>query len=425
MNVTIDPALIRAACLFGPLIVVMFGAATRPLREREIAAAIAATAWNLASLPAVNLLARQVGWWTFDADGGVVADLPIDLVIGWAIWWGIVPILVISRGISLPVVAAGMAWLDLVLMPVGDPVIQLGANWLIGELTVAAVALLPALFLARWTMQRQRLALRASAQVVISGTLMFVWPVVLVGPHMPSGVWIVTLQVVAVPVLLGVAAVREFAQVGRGTPLPYDAPERLVTGGPYAYVRNPMQLSVVLGHIVLSVAMLDWRFLIGSVAAVAYCVGIAAWHEGEALALSHGNSWRRYATYVRPWIPRWRPWSETPSASLYVSQTCTSCSPVGSWMARRAPIGLRVLPAERYREPLRRITYETDDGYVRTEGIVAIARALGHLNLAWAFLGWILVVPGIQWFVQTSVDALGGGPRTIPVQRGSGFTRGF
>jgi hypothetical protein len=124
MNVTTDPALIRAACLFGPLIVVMIGAARRPLREREIAAAIAATAWNLAFLPAVNLLAGQVGWWTFNADGGVVADLPIDLLIGWAIWWGIVPVLVLGRGIRLPVIAVGMAWLDLVLMPVGDPVIQ-------------------------------------------------------------------------------------------------------------------------------------------------------------------------------------------------------------------------------------------------------------------------------------------------------------
>jgi protein-S-isoprenylcysteine O-methyltransferase Ste14 len=162
-------------------------------------------------------------------------------------------------------------------MPVGDPVIQLGANWLIGELTAVAVALLPALFLARWTMKGQRLVLRASAQVVISGALMFLWPVVLVGPYVPNGVWVVTVQVLAVPFLLGIAAVREFAQVGRGTPLPYDAPERLVTGGPYAYVRNPMQLSIVLGYIVLSVAMLDWRFLVGSAVGVAYGVGLAGW----------------------------------------------------------------------------------------------------------------------------------------------------
>ncbi|MCZ0991989.1 hypothetical protein O1L44_00920 [Streptomyces noursei] len=60
------------------------------------------------------------------------------------------------------------------------------------------------------------------------------------------------------------------------------------------------------------------------------------------------------------------------------------------------------------------MTYETDDGAVRAEGIAALGRMLNHLHLGWAVLGWLLVVPGLRWFVQLCADAFGAGPRDIP-----------
>jgi protein-S-isoprenylcysteine O-methyltransferase Ste14 len=51
--------------------------------------------------------------------------------------------------------------------------------------------------------------------------------------------------------LLGIGAaayawcVWNFAAYGRGTPLPLDAPRRLVTRGLYRYTRNPMYLGVL------------------------------------------------------------------------------------------------------------------------------------------------------------------------------------
>lgn len=37
-----------------------------------------------------------------------------------------------------------------------------------------------------------------------------------------------------------------FAQVGKGSPAPWDPINKLITNGPYAYVRNPMLLGVFL-----------------------------------------------------------------------------------------------------------------------------------------------------------------------------------
>src|SRR5262245_31101989 len=37
-----------------------------------------------------------------------------------------------------------------------------------------------------------------------------------------------------------------FAAVGRGTPGPWDAPRRVVTHGPYRWVRNPIYLAALL-----------------------------------------------------------------------------------------------------------------------------------------------------------------------------------
>jgi protein-S-isoprenylcysteine O-methyltransferase Ste14 len=406
--------IVRGLGLFGPLSAVILVAVLRPPPPARIAAAILASAWTVAVLPAVNLLAVQQEWWSFHADGGTVAGLPVDLLLGWALIWGTLPALAAGRQ-PLAVTGCTLVWLDLVLMPLLQPVVRLGGRWLYGEALAVAAALLPALLLARWTERNQRLPVRALAQLALVGVLLLALPVAMLTPALPGGRALgVGVQILAVPLLLGVAAVREFAVLGHGTPLPYDPPRRLVTTGPYAYVRNPMQLSMTLAYLVLSALTRDARLLVAVVVVVTYSAGLAAWHEGAQLRRAHARDWDRYRAGVRPWLPRRRPWPGMPPARVYVAGTCGVCDQVGRWIRRRSPVALEVVAAEVHPAGLRRITYESLDGRDRAQGIAALARVLQHLSLGWAWLGWALLLPGVAPATQLVVDGLGFGPRDLP-----------
>lgn len=414
---------VRGLALFAPLFAVILAAALRPPPPARIAAAILASAWAATVLPVVGLVAVQQGWWSFAADGGTVAGLPVDLLLGWVLLWGTLPALTAGR-VPLVVTGCALVWLDLVLMPLMQPVLRLGAHWLRGEALAVVAALLPALLLARWTEREERLPARALAQLALTGVLFLALPLAVLAPTPPGGPALgLGVQVLAVPLLLGVAAVREFAVVGHGTPLPYDPPRRLVTSGPYAYVRNPMQLSMALAYLVLSGLTRDPRLLVAVAVVLAYGAGLAAWHEGDQLDRAHGAQWRSYRAGVRPWWPRLRPWSGLPPARVHVSVTCGVCDGVGSWIRRRAPVALEVVAAEEHPAGLRRMTYESLDGRDRGQGIAALARVLQHLGLGWAGLGWVLLLPGVARAVQLVVDGLGSGPRDLPPRPPGGVRR--
>jgi protein-S-isoprenylcysteine O-methyltransferase Ste14 len=235
----------------------------------------------------------------------------------------------------------------------------------------------------------------------------------------------VALQVIAIPALLGVAAVHEFATRGGGTPVPFDPPARLVRSGAYAYVANPMQLSAALvlaawgaltGH--------PWVIAIGAMSVV-YSAGIAGWDEAGDMARRFGEPWAAYRRGVRAWLPRWRPWhpsidgGEKPDV-LYVSAECGRCSELGRLVERLRPVGLIIVAAEDHpSRDLDRITYAPADGGAEEEGVAAFARAFEHVNFACALLGMAMRLPIIRPILQVIVDGTGGGPmrvsRRIPV----------
>ena len=103
---------------------------------------------------------------------------------------------------------------------------------------------------------------------------------------------------------LGLASGLTMASRGAGTPLPFVATNRLVTIGPYAYVRNPM----VVAGLGQGLAVALW---FGSWSVVAYVVvGGLIWEylvrpaEERDLHDAFGDEFATYCQHVRCWIPR-------------------------------------------------------------------------------------------------------------------------
>ena len=415
--------IVRAASIY--IAVMLTGAVwmwRRPT-TRSLTGALLAAVWNLPVVLVLHLAADRFLWWRFDASGGLFLGMPVELYLTWVWVWGAVLALAFPTlrldGVLLVALAA-----DLVLMPLATPVVRLGPSWIVGEIAGLLLGVLPAQLLARWTSKDECLAGRAVLQVIaFSGLVLVVVPAIAIegsgsewlNPFVRPA-WQISLlaQALCLPAIVGLTAVQEFVERGRGTPVPFDPPRRLVTTGIYAYVGNPMQLATVvllaaLGLILRSV----WVSAAGVMAHV-YSVGLAGWDEDEDLGRRFGESWVDYRRGVRRWIPRLRPWANRPPARLFVSESCGMCRDVGRWFERRGARRLVIVAAERHPScTLTRITYEPDDGTRAATGVEAVGRALEHVHIGWALLGCWLRLPVARQLAQLLIDASGGHPRRV------------
>ncbi len=426
-----DPALIRAIALFFPILATWALWWYRRPDSRQATSALLACAWAAPALLLLHVLAVRFGWWRFQAQGGTLLGIPVDLYLGWTLLWGAVPALAFPR-LALPVVIGIMFGLDVVLMPSAEPLVQLSSNWWTGEFIGLALCLVPAQLLARWTQADRRLSERVTLLAIAYSSLMYgVLPTMIL--ELTGGSWKTILdrplwatslgiQIVALPAILGLTAVQEFAARGGGTPIPFDPPKRRVTSGVYAYIANPMQLST-------SLTLIGWGLLLGSLwvsaaglMAFVGAAGVARWSEHRDLAARFGSAWAVYRQGVRNWWPRWRPWFPNANAGevswrpdrIYIAHHCVQCSAVARWLMQRNPIGLYIVAAERYpSRDLMRITYASGDGGPEEEGVAGLARALEHIHLGWALVGWAMRLPLVRPLLQLLVDAVGGEPRRI------------
>jgi protein-S-isoprenylcysteine O-methyltransferase Ste14 len=382
-------------------------------------AAVLATLWNLVGLLVVNALAVAAGAWTFGTTGAMWAGVPVDVVFGWALLWGAVPIL-LTPWLHPALCAAILVVFDALVMGSLAPLVHLAPSWWLGEIAAVALCLVPGVLLGVLTDRGVWLRARVVMQVVLFAAIAgFLLPTIAfaatgrswaaVRADFGGPVDLVLVQLAALPAVVAVAAVAAFARAG-GTPYPWDPPPRLVTGGPYAYVANPMQLCGV-AILALAAVILRSPEIAGiAVLAAAFGAGLAAWSEHGDLADRFGDDWRRYRASVRDWLPRWSPSPRREPARLYVAGGCEPCSRLGSWLAARRPVALQIQDAASHHPPLRRLRYVAAGGTV-ADGTRALGAALEHLNLGWAVAGWLLRTPGVGWFVQLVADAVGAGPR--------------
>jgi len=419
-----DADLVSAAMVYLPLSAAVIARVAHGPKRRQFAACLLSILWAFPALLAVQVANTRAGWWSFPPGATGICRMPIECLVGWAVLWGLVPQLAFLR-LGLGWVAGIMMGADLVFMPVCGAVVRLGPHWLAGEGAAVVLVLLPALWIARRTCDNTHLRARAAMQVATSGMLfLFLLPEIVFAlrpargwaPLLEEASWcrqigIQLLLLLAVP---GISAVMEFAERGRGTPIPYDPPQRLVTSGMYRYCANPMQMSCALAML-LWAAMLrnEWLVAAAFMSAI-YSAGVARWDEGQDLARRFGDAWRDYRRAVRDWQVRWRPFHAGADARIYIAVSCGPCSEIRRWIEARNPIGLQIVDAETLPDgSIRRMRYDPADGSVEVEGVRAMGRALEHLHFGWAFAGAMLRFPGVWQFVQLVMDASGLGPREL------------
>jgi protein-S-isoprenylcysteine O-methyltransferase Ste14 len=95
----------------------------------------------------------------------------------------------------------------------------------------------------------------------------------------------------------------DFASTGKGTPAPIDPPKRLVAGGLYRFVRNPMYFGVLM-------ALLGEAWFFRSGALLEYAAIAFTWqhlfvvfYEEPALKRKFGESYSDYLARTPRWVP--------------------------------------------------------------------------------------------------------------------------
>lgn len=125
----------------------------------------------------------------------------------------------------------------------------------------------------------------------------------------PGAFWLPVRLVGLVVLIAGVGvllhAFVRFVVEGVGTPAPVAPAQRLVVGGLYRYVRNPMYLAVLA-------AIVGQALLLGRLGLLAYAAVVAAafvtfvrWYEEPTLRRQFGEEYDAYRQAVPAWIP-WR-----------------------------------------------------------------------------------------------------------------------
>lgn len=112
----------------------------------------------------------------------------------------------------------------------------------------------------------------------------------------------------AAGVVVLLQAFARFVVEGLGTPAPVAPTERLVVGGLYRYVRNPMYLAVA-ATIVGQALVLGQLILLPY--ATAFAIAVVAfvhWYEEPTLRRRFGEEYEAYRRAVPAWWPRREPW---------------------------------------------------------------------------------------------------------------------
>lgn len=373
--------------------------------------------WQIASLPWLDHIAQHFGCWTyFESRPILLISMPVTVYCSWVILWGVLaPITLGKLPVKHPVLYTLIIFLfiDFTIMPMFSSIVSLNSNWWAGEILLILGGLLPGLALAHWTLTWTKVCWRSFILSISFGLTCITLTPFLAGHTIHEVslrlgalnslhhiLFLIVFFFITAP---AVAAVQATTKLGKGTPIPIDPPRTLVTTSVYGYIANPMQISIILGLLVVSVYLNLAIYLILTLVAVIYCIGFAKWSEEKELEQRFGKTWSNYSAKVKTWRPSLLPNLDTP-AVLYIDLNCKQCSEIADWFTKKNPTALRIQDASTFEGPeLQAITYQHPDGTI-DQSVSAITSALEHLHLGWAWISWMINYPGVSHLVQLSIN---------------------
>jgi hypothetical protein len=322
-----------------------------PPRGRELPAGVMA-AWaqfSFGTLLDIQVVRR--GFWSYRPMPFTLCRVPLDLHLDWALLCGFLMVWLYSRLRRHPqetlfVLVYVSLWtgatsaFDAVVTPYLPFLSQRGPRWWIADVTLLVGVLGISLWLYHSILFPPRqlvwrawsCRLRSVLYVSSLGYLFYGYlPAVVLSltdgwgarPLPPLGDWRVLAAAALPPVLVGAWATLMFTDVGLGTPLPLAPPLRLVTTGPYAFIRNPMQIAGLMLAVLLLLCHPTMYMLFYGIDMALVSAALFHIYEREQLERAFGPAYLHYALHVHNWLPNFRPYGAPDDPSFQMTRAAS------------------------------------------------------------------------------------------------------
>lgn len=397
---------LRWGLLLGPVALVVIMVKLRGIERRGQIGGLFAFLYGLGMVYATHALALQQGWWRYGWDTLMLNGMPADILIGGALLFG--PGLYLAFPYTKPLLLI----LPIVILAHGtvfrslEPLVIAGNWWWLGVILIFATAHLPAIYLAKWTEADTHLPWRVALLAVLFAGLAFgILPALIMQAmggewalaERSLWTWLLMMPPMGASWLIGLAAVQMLALQGEGTAIPLDPTKRLVTTGIYAYVCNPMQLSVALSWIILGAFLQNIWIAAAAFMAWIFVQGMVRWHHRNDLAQRFPAGWTVYRQNVGEWLPRWHPWNMSVGVLTYNKNSRWDRFCV-DWILCRSS-ALKMVPGDKL--------HYTHPAEIRSfNGLPALCMALTQVNFIFALighLGLLLALPAQTLLIREKV----------------------
>ena len=310
----------RGLIAFLPAMILVYFFVEQDLPLKRWVGGLFATIWQFQWRLILWAGGVELGLWQFKTDQMLFLNVPIDIVLGFALLLGFLPRIVMKAlfKTSNPIILLVILFIvefDLIIIFLPIRSFTSGSDyWL---LLIASLAIVPSVFLAHWTEQSEHVYLRSLLQNT-SWAILLLWLFPSIIFHYTMDSWQPFLDLVlegdfltkflylsplVIPAVLILNALYVFAKQGQGTGFPYDAPKYLVTTGIYRYISNPMQLGIVLMMSFWGVILQSTYVLVSAAVAFVLFLVFKNVCNGSCQLGVTDPEWEKYQARTPKWIP--------------------------------------------------------------------------------------------------------------------------